>query len=90
MRKVCDIWKSRAVVEALKTRASDDIWILECPYCHVDSYYNQGSHFSCRSCGTTFYCLSEGEAHDGSRPTVYCDDARTLADTVEDFHQDVP
>lgn len=89
-KEVCDIWKSRSVVEALKTRDASDIWVMDCPKCGVTSYYNQGSHFSCRSCGTTFYCLSEGEEHDGSMPTVSCDEARTLTDTVGDFNQDVP
>lgn len=82
MKKVCDIWKSRSVVEALKTRTADDIWVMDCPQCGVTSYYNQGSHFSCRSCGAGFYCLSEGEESDG-RACVYCDDARTLADSVQ-------
>lgn len=84
MKTVCDIWKSRSVVEALKTRPADDIWVMDCPRCGVTSYYNQGSHFSCRGCNRTFYALSEGEESDG-RPTVNCDDARTLADTVQQY-----
>lgn len=87
MSKPCNIWKSRAVVEALKSRPADDIWVMDCPCCGTTSYYNQGSHFTCRHCGRTFYCLSEGEESDG-RPTVNCDDARTLADTVD--YPDVP
>lgn len=86
-RKVCDIWKSRSIVDALKERPADDIWVMDCPRCGVTSYYNQGSHFSCRACRRTYYCLSEGEESDG-RLCVYCDDARTLTDTLEQYDGD--
>lgn len=39
------------VVAALEEgRHADDIWIIECR-CGTYSYYNQGSHADCRSCG---------------------------------------
>ena len=28
-----------------------DIFIIECPACFTNSYYNQGSHASCYNCG---------------------------------------
>jgi hypothetical protein len=40
------------VLEALREgRDSSDIWLVECPRCGTASYYNQGSHAGCYSCG---------------------------------------
>lgn len=42
------------VVEALKEgRHADDIWLVNCSHCGWVSYYNEGSHASCRNneCG---------------------------------------
>jgi hypothetical protein len=42
------------VVEAIREgRHADDIYLLDCRYCGVASYYNQGSHFTCRVCHRT-------------------------------------
>ena len=38
-----------AIAEA--HRPSTDIWIVECPWCGWYSYWNEGSHASCRNCG---------------------------------------
>lgn len=40
------------VIEALKDgRHAEDIYLVTCPWDGVTSYYNQGSHASCRKCG---------------------------------------
>jgi hypothetical protein len=42
------------VIEALKERRdASDIYLVQCPWCDWWSYYNQGSHASCRNpnCG---------------------------------------
>lgn len=88
-KRVCDIWKSNAVVAALKKRTPDDIAVMDCPKCGVTSYYNQGSHFSCRGCHRTFYAANQDEEiYRG--PVVYCEDARMLSDIVGDFMDDAP
>lgn len=57
-----DIWQDAMIKEVLKERPADDIAVLNCPQCGGLSYYNEGSHFSCRFCEKTFYVLSEDEA----------------------------
>lgn len=32
-------------------RAAEDIFLINCPYCGIASYYNEGSHCQCRECG---------------------------------------
>lgn len=32
-------------------RHADDIYLIDCPYCGIPSYWNQGSHCTCRKCG---------------------------------------
>lgn len=62
--------EDETVVAALREgRHADDIWLMDCPYCGTASYWNQGSHFTCRECGS----------HKGSST----DDAYTLADYWE-------
>jgi hypothetical protein len=40
------------VIAALEEgRHADDIWIVECPNCCIYSYWNEGTHASCRKCG---------------------------------------
>jgi len=58
------------VIEALRQgRLADDIWLIDCPWCGVPSYYNEGFHCTCRICGREI-----GQ---------YSDEARTLADYWE-------
>lgn len=79
-----DIWKDPMVKEALTERAADDIMVMPCPECGKWSYYNQGSHFSCRFCDMTFYVLADFESkEDIDGPCVWAHDAITLADTLE-------
>lgn len=52
-RKVCRIDEDETVVAALREgRHADDIYLMDCPYCGEVSYWNQGSHFTCRACGS--------------------------------------
>jgi rubrerythrin len=77
-----DIWNDPNVNDALKEgRPSSDIAVLRCPQCGTLGYYNEGSHFSCRRCGTGFECLSEDEEPplDGS-PYIYLDGVMQLED----------
>ena len=40
------------VIAALTAhRQADDIWLVDCPKCGWASYWNEGSHASCRNCG---------------------------------------
>lgn len=72
-------WTDPNVVAALKNgRPPSDIALLSCPRCGVLGYYNEGSHFSCRACGSGFAVLSEGESHDG--PALHTDGVITLDD----------
>ena len=58
------------VIAALtEGRHADDIWLIDCPDCGVPSYWNQGSHCTCRECGRSI--------------SAYSDDAYTLADYWE-------
>jgi hypothetical protein len=39
------------VIEAISEgRHAEDIYLVDCPWCGFVSYYNQGSHASCRNC----------------------------------------
>ena len=83
-----DIWQDPMVKEALADgRTPDDIYVIYCPRCGKQSYYNQGSHFNCRHCGTSFEVVGEGESMPGV-PTVQADEAITLADTA--YREDGP
>ena len=73
--------EDETVVAAIREgRHANDIWLLDCPYCGVPSYYNQGSHFTCRVCDRTI-----GVADDDSLTNnqISADDAYTLADYWE-------
>jgi hypothetical protein len=62
--------EDETVVAAItEGRHADDIWLIDCPSCNIPSYYNQGSHCTCRQCGREI--------------AEYCDDAYTLADYWE-------
>jgi hypothetical protein len=76
-------WKDGNVREALgEGREAGDIALLECPRCHRYSYYNEGSHFTCRFCDEGFEVLDEGETGRGG-PSVRSWEAITLADWTE-------
>lgn len=39
------------VIAALQEhRAPEDIWLIDCPQCGWVSYWNEGSHATCRNC----------------------------------------
>jgi hypothetical protein len=45
------IEEDETVVAALSEgRHASDIWLIDCPACGVPSYWNQGSHCTCRKC----------------------------------------
>lgn len=70
------------VIEAFaEGRAADDIWVIDCPECGWWSYYNEGSHATCRNCGRDL--MPQVEAGDAIRMEDYwceapypCDDPR--------------
>lgn len=46
------------VIEALKEgRQAEDILLLDCPMCGWTSYWNEGSHATCRNCGCDLIAL---------------------------------
>lgn len=75
-----DIWEDPMVKEVLKERASSDIAVLHCPQCSRLGYYNEGSHFTCRHCDKTFYCVSEDETPPEDRPWMWLDGVLALSD----------
>lgn len=78
MDKLQRIDDDETVMAAIREgRHADDIYLLDCPYCGVPSYYNQGSHFTCRICDRTI-----GVADDDSLRNNQIDaaEAYTLAD----------
>ena len=87
-----DIWKDPNVKAALKEgRPPDDIAVLQCPKCAEWGYYNEGSHFYCRTCQHGFHCVSEGEEVPDDRPYLFLEGSTTLADlTQSNFEGDVP
>ena len=49
-----------SVIAAIREgRHAYDIYIIECPACFTYSYYNQGSHASCYSCGEDLSGLTD-------------------------------
>lgn len=43
-------WRSDDMVaSAMKERDCNDIQIVDCPACQWHTYYNEGSHWSCRN-----------------------------------------
>jgi endogenous inhibitor of DNA gyrase (YacG/DUF329 family) len=48
------------VLAALREgRHAGDIWLVECPECGVPSYWNQGSHATCRQCNADLSDLTD-------------------------------
>ena len=71
------VWKDPNVVDAFKSgRSADDICVLPCPTCGQFSYYNQGSHFTCRHCDVCFYAAHPDEVE------YLVDDTYVLLDIV--------
>jgi hypothetical protein len=67
---MADIEQDEMIIAALSEgRHSYEIWLIDCPYCGIPSYWNQGSHCTCRKCG--------------SEIAAYSDDAYTLLDYRE-------
>ena len=68
------------VIAALKEgRHAEDIWLIECESCGWVSYWNEGSHASCRNCGANLMAITD-EAYTLADYWAYelypCDDAR--------------
>lgn len=63
-------------------RDPSDIWLINCPACGQPSYYNQGSHFTCRLCQKGWVCITEEEEEpaDGSYISLGHGDEYTLDD----------
>lgn len=69
------------VIAAIREgRHAEDIWLINCPWCAVPSYYNQGSHFTCRVCDRTVNVVDDDS---GRNTDVSAEDAFTLADYWE-------
>ena len=68
------------IAAILEGRHADDIYLLDCPWCRVPSYYNQGSHFTCRICERTVQVVDDDS---GSATSVSADDMYSLADFWE-------
>lgn len=46
-------WKDPNVIEAIKSRPTQEISLIQCHNCLAHSYYNDGSHFTCQWCQWT-------------------------------------
>jgi len=81
-----EIWNDPMVKEALSDgRQPWDIALLPCPVCGKLSYYNEGSHFSCRFCDKSFYVVSdEAPGPIEVRNKVYIENLVRLDDAVDD------
>ena len=64
MRPDADPMVQEAIADA--HRPSSDIWLVDCPWCGWISYWNEGSHATCRNCERDI--------------TSACAEAYTLAD----------
>jgi hypothetical protein len=85
-------WEDPNVTAALKAgRTPDEISLIECPACGVAGYYNDGSHFGCRSCGASYACITEDEEPPPDHPYLLIDDAVLRLDDWDAFDPpDVP
>jgi hypothetical protein len=80
-QKIPRIEDDKTIIAAIREgRHADDIYLLDCPWCGVPSYYNQGSHFTCRVCDRTVH-VSDDDS--GSATSVDADEMYTLADYWE-------
>jgi len=78
------VWKDPNVRRALKNRPASEVSVLNCPRCGELSYYNDGSYFTCRVCGTSFYCRTEDDPIPMG-PSILLDDYGiiTMQDVIE-------
>ena len=77
-RKVQRIDEDETIMAAIRDgRHAEDIFLLDCPWCGVPSYYNQGSHFTCRVCDRTVQVVDDDS---GTATSVHADDMYSLAD----------
>jgi hypothetical protein len=87
-------WDDPNVKEALaEGSAPEDIQLLDCPACGVTSYYNQGSHFTCRVCGRGYAVLCDADESielettrstlDEDADSLLADEAYSLADYTD-------
>lgn len=80
-KKLPRIEEDETIIAAIQEgRHADDICLLDCPYCGVPSYYNEGSHFTCRICSRGFSVVDDDS---GRNTDVSIDDMYTLADYWE-------
>lgn len=90
MTERADIWQDPMVREVLKEgrRQPWQIQTLRCPKCEKRSYYNEGSHFTCRFCEVTFIVIS---SVDGEQPVkgFSCIDLDSMC-SVEDVENQFP
>jgi endogenous inhibitor of DNA gyrase (YacG/DUF329 family) len=48
------------VIERIREgKHAEEIWLVDCPYCGIPSYWNQGSHASCHKCGANLSDLTD-------------------------------
>ena len=62
-------------------RSADDIYVVDCPRCGWFSYYNEGSHATCRNCGKDL--MPEVEAGNAITMADYWSDAVYPCDEPE-------
>lgn len=86
------VWEDPNVKAAMADgRELNDIAVLNCPSCGRLSYYNQGSHFTCRHCDRYFYVASENEdVGDDVGPCMRPDIVLTMEDVLDGECSDYP
>lgn len=88
---VPSIWEDENVKQALANgRGPGDISLLSCPDCGVLSYYNQGSHFTCRACEGGWFIATEDEDPPVDQPYILAPELLTLDDQIEADCEDAP
>jgi len=82
VKKYPRIEDDATIIAAIREgRHADDIYLLNCPWCGVPSYYNQGSHFTCRICDRNVIVTDDDS---GSNTSVSSCEAYTLAEYWEE------
>jgi hypothetical protein len=71
-------------------RDAEDISVLNCPSCGTISYYNDGSHFTCRACGKSFRVLAEDEENDSGDDVIRLDCRLSMDDVFAAECEDYP
>lgn len=83
-------WDDPNVKAALKSgRPPSDIMLIDCPECGEASYYNQGSHFTCRACDCGWAVISDDE-DPPDRAYIMVDEAYSLDEWDSFEPPDVP